>query len=280
MLTVYEDNFAYQLSSKNVISRLGVTATVFALSGRDAYKKYKEAFLTFLAKYNIDRSTKLDLLGREKLEQVVIPTEKAFSTPRCDKPQELIGHVMPKIEVGEISNLNLYLSSNVSLKDKSFKLLEAETIIKRCHASPNRIILGDANSTNFFIDVTGKMYLGDFDNAGIGDFSYDFPSCYALLGTRIVKNVDGQDIDKVAFGLMVLEELCEKPDQLGIKKTTTNKRLTLGDISSHINDLSMPKTSKEIFNALFSDTENRPYPTEAITGISSIKGKFLAKRKK
>jgi len=259
------------------ISNEGCSSIVYALSDKVAYKRYRQT--DYISSKFARRSEKLDLLCEEKIDDVIIPTDKVFRRLEYCDDFYLTGHLLPRVKCGKIRNLKLLLLSFFcSLSDKALHLLEVEAIIKRCHESPNYIVIGDTNGSNFLIDEEGKVKFVDFDNVGIGDFPFDVGSLYTSAAQRIVPSAKGQDIDKVALGFMVMDDLCKPRDQLGIRTFAYAYSVELQDISDHIDMLDVSKASKEVFRALISDTTDRPYVGEVIREISGKEGNFLVKR--
>ena len=273
MLTVYEDSLRHRLCLEDMFAR-GSTSLLY-LVGRDVvYKRYEsDGWIDFSIK-----EQKLELQALESIDDVIIPFGKVFDGADETSNSIITGHLMPKVRVGKLANLSqVFTSLKLSLKDKVGRAIEAENITVNCHKSSSHIIIGDANSSNFFLNKKGILKFGDFDNVGIGDFPFDAPSYYTLMAKRLLGDIEGQDIDRVAFGLMALEELCEPRDQLGIAGGIRYQYIDRSQLMEQIDVLHMPVNSKEMFREIVSDTKRKPYIGEAIKEIGKLEGHFLTK---
>ena len=272
---ILESSFLDRLEKINSDSSF---SELYFLSDTVVYKKYlrKKCDSSNFA----HREEKLDLLCKERIDDVVMPADKVFERLEYCDGFYLAGHLMSRVKTSEIGSLKLLLESPFyTLREKALYLLEAEAIIKRCHASPSDIVIGDANSSNFLIDVDKKLKFVDFDGVGIGKFSFEFCSFYTTVAGRILEGIKGQDIDKVALGFMVMEELCFVGDQLGFRNFVYTYSMNAHDIGEHIDLLDVSKQSKEVFRALISDTSDRPYVGEVLKEVSEKEGNFLMKRR-
>ena len=249
-----------QIKEEYVRIGFGVEANVYNYFNRYALKIFSNDFYGKGKKRELNRKMK-------KVESLIKISDPSFCFPIdliVDSELNKIGYYMNllALKMDDITQLSDLKEKYKISKDKMsiFKILmNADRAIARIHRKG--VIIGDIHGHNIIIDKNNNPRFVDTDNYKYNDYDYDVqPWRTKIYEKHYGKIYNLKDNDIFLYAILVLEFLTgNEPlyDYMNVKDY----------FKQVLNDLNINKQIKSGLKYIFSDSMNKPYIHEIISGI-------------